>query len=93
MKKQLLRVSSLHNAMLCCTWLLLFILQRQQQPGGQGLVQASHHHVVSLDLRLLRRQLLALQFQTATTERESEWSEGDEGLLLEADSSAAATPR
>lgn len=52
-----------------CTWLLLFILQPQPRPGCRCLVQASHHHVVSLDFRLLRRQLLALQFQTAKTER------------------------
>lgn len=38
------------------------------------LVHVSHHHVVSLDLCLLRRQLLALQFQTATTE----WGVGGE---------------
>lgn len=50
------------------------------------LVQASHHHVVSLDLRLLRRQLLALQFQTATTERGRR-----RGMLLETGSSSSSS--
>lgn len=40
-------------------------------------MRASHHHVVSLDLRLLRRQFLALQFQTAAERREW-WGVGGE---------------
>lgn len=54
-------------------------------------VSVSHHHVVSLDLCLLCRQLLALQFQTATTEGVG-GAEGGE-MLLETDSGTQINTR
>lgn len=59
------RLLFIHNYSLCCV-----VMVKKGGWGGGGLVRASHHHVVSLDLRLLRRQFLALQFQTAAERRE-----------------------